>query len=427
MRYVIWWMLSWNFLPVAFLPIDLFATPLRVGFGQAELTPPLGTPSAGFSERATTGMQGVHDPLLAMAVWIDDGEEQLVICSVDHLGFTHEMVRSITEKIHEQALLKNSKIFIASSHTHSGGGAYLNIPVIGEILAGKYDGEITQFYINQTVQAILQAYQNQTPAKLGVGYGHAECLSQYRGTWPQDLSPLHDVAIIKITRLDDTPLAVLFNYPIHPTVLNKKNLFFSADFVGYARQHLQAFLGEHVHPIYLNGAQGDIVPVPSFEKNLFDACDHLGKSLAETVQKIWKETETFDSVKIETKTHRYRFSTQVNPFGLGLGLEHYESELSVIVLNKTHAFVTIPGELSCFYDRRFKELGKEMGFTHVSVLGLTNDAHGYIISPDSWRHKTFESRLSFGGENYGEFVEKQVQQLLQALSPQKQYPTVFSD
>lgn len=405
----------------------LFANHLRVGFGQADITPPLGTPSAGYSERATTGMQGVHDPLLAMAVWIDHGEKQLVLCSVDHLGFTHEMVQSIIDKIHAHTLLKNSEIFIASSHTHSGGGAYLNIPVIGEILAGKYNAKITQFYINQTVQAILQAYQNQIPAKLGVGYGKAECLSHYRGTWPQNISPLNDVAIIKITHLDGTPLAVLFNYPIHPTVLNKKNVLFSADFVGYARHYLQASLGEEVHPIYLNGAQGDVVPAPSFVKNLFDACDHLGKSLAETVKKIWSETETYDSVKIETKTYRYRFLTQVNPFGLGLGLDNYESELSVIVLNKTHAFVTIPGELSCFYDQRFKELGKEMGFSHVSIFGLTNDAHGYIISPDSWRHKTFESTLSFGGENYGEFCEKKIQELLQSLSSPEQHQTVSSD
>lgn len=41
----------------------------------------------------------------------------------------------------------------------------------------------------------------------------------------------------------------------------------------------------------------------------------------------------------------------------------------------------------------------------IPIFGLTNDAHGYIIAPDSWRHKTMESELSFGGEDYGDITE----------------------
>jgi len=79
-----------------------------------------------------------------------------------------------------------------------------------------------------------------------------------------------------------------------------------------------------------------------------------------------------------------------------------------------HAFVTIPGELSCFYDRQIKEIGSALGYAQVSIFGLTNDAHGYIILPESWRHKTFESGLSFGGENYGEVTKDRAEALLRS-------------
>ena len=402
------------------LPAIMFAH-INVGIGKTDITPSIGTPSAGYAARKGEGMQGVHDPLLAIALFIDNGEKQIALCSVDHLGFTYEMVQQITQKAHAYPELKKCEIFIASSHTHSGGGAYLNIPVLGASLAGTYSPQTTQFYIDQTVEAILEAYHHQIPAKLGIGYGRAKTLSQYRGLWPKDIIPLEDVTIIKVTHLDGTPFAVLFNYPVHPTLLKSQNRLFSADFVGYARTHLQSSLGSNVCCIYFNGAQGDIIPVVFNETDRFDACDNLGKSLAETVKKIWDETITDDSLQIDTQKESYGFTPQATPFGLTLPVNVYNSEMNLIVFNQIHAFITIPGELSCLYDKRLKDTGNRLGFSHVSIFGLTNDAHGYMILPESWQHKTFESGLSFGGENYGDVTAKRAETLLNAFSPQQHF------
>jgi len=95
--------------------------------------------------------------------------------------------------------------------------------------------------------------------------------------------------------------------------------------------------------------------------------------------------------------------------------------MNVIVLNHSHAFITIPGELSCLYDKSLKTFAKSLGFEHLSIFGLTNDAHGYIILPDSWRHKTMESGLSFGGEDYGDITEKRAETLLNTFSPQQSF------
>ena len=81
------------------IPTIIFAS-INVGVGEADITPTMGTPSAGYTERKGEGMQGAHDPLLAIALFIDNGEKQVVLCSVDHLGFTYEMVQEITQKIH---------------------------------------------------------------------------------------------------------------------------------------------------------------------------------------------------------------------------------------------------------------------------------------------------------------------------------------
>lgn len=404
------------FLFVLALPAMAMAT-VSAGIGKAEITPTIGTPSAGYTERKGQGMEGVHDPLLAIALFIDNGEKKIVFCSVDHLGFTYDMVQEIAKQIHTYPELKECEIFVGSSHTHSGGGSYLNIPVLGASLAGNYDANTTQLYIDKTCDAILQAYHHQFPAKVGIGYGEAAPISQYRGLWPKDIVPLNSVTVIKVTHTDGSPLAVLFNYPVHPTVLKSQNRLFSADFVGYARDHLQASIGSNVQPIYFNGAQGDIIPAIFNEEDRFDSCDQLAKSLADTVKTIWDTTNASDALQITTQKESYSFKPQANPFGLALPVDLYKSEVNLIVFNKLHAFITIPGELSCLYDKSLKEMGNKLGFTHVSIFGLTNDAHGYIILPESWQHKTFESGLSFGGENYGDVMEKRAQNLLESQVP----------
>lgn len=400
------------------LPTLIFAN-VNIGIGKADITPPIGTPSAGYTDRKGEGMEGVHDPLLAIALFIDNGDKKVVFCSVDHLGFTSEMVQEIINRVHANSLLSECEIYISSSHTHSGGGAYLNIPFIGVSLAGAFDSKITDFYIQRTVEAILESSKNKIQGQIGIGYGHIEGLNSYRGAWPKDVIPESDVTVIKVTRMDGSPFAVLFNYPIHPTVLKSQNRLFSSDFVGYARDHIQSLLGHDIQPIYFNGAQGDIIPNPSNTNDGFNSCESLGKSLSEEVQKIWNKTETGKLLHIITKKEPYFLQPKATPFGLVLPVKNYKTEMNVIVLNHSHAFITIPGELSCLYDKSLKTFAKNLGFEHLSIFGLTNDAHGYIILPDSWRHKTMESGLSFGGENYGDITEKRAETLLNTFSPQQ--------
>lgn len=395
-----------------FLSLPLLAHALTVGIGKVDITPPVGTPSAGYIERKGGGMEGVHDPLLAIALYIDNGEKQIVLCSVDNLGFDYEMVQAVTRYVHAWEGLENCEVYVGSSHTHSGGGSYLNIPVIGSLLAGAYNSKLVDFYIEKTAEAIIQASQQSIEGKIGIGYGFADNLSKFRSKWPEDAVPLADVAVIKVESADGTPYAVLFNYAMHPTVLRSQNRLFSADFIGYARDHIQMLLGKDIQPIYFNGAQGDITP--QTEDNQFETCEAIGKSLAATVQKIWESTMVQETLSISTEKFSYGFVPQATPAGMKLPVDHYSTEMNLILFNKTDAFLSMPGELSSVYDTRLKQKGKELGLKHVSILGLTNDAHGYIILPEAWRKKTFESNLSFGGENYGDLIEEKAVSLLEA-------------
>jgi len=396
-------------------PLVLLAD-LLAGVGKADLTPPPGIPSAGYRNRKGAGMAGTHDPLLAIALVLDNGKQPIAFCSVDHLGFTYEMAQEVAARVKKSEGLAACELFIGSSHTHSGGGAFLNIPIVGEMLAGRFDPEITEMYVQRTAEAIVDAWENRVPAKAGIGYGTASGMARYRASWPPGQIPLNGLSLIKVETAEGAPLAALFNFALHPTVLSADNLLFSADFVGFARNALADRIGRNVQPLYFNGAQGDIDPdLARFKRLGFTACEEIGTALAQAAFRIWNSTAASDKLDIAVLKLPYAFEPKPNPQGLRLPVEEYKSEMGLLVLNRNHAFLAIPGELSTVYDRRFKELGKKLGYAQVSILGLTNDAHGYIILPDSWRRKTFESNLSFGGESYGEETEQRALFLLERL------------
>ncbi|PWU14641.1 MAG: hypothetical protein C5B45_04110 [Chlamydiae bacterium] len=95
---------------IAFLMMPIWAiASLMVGISKEEITPPIDSPSAGYARN--TNMIEVHDPLWAMALFIDNEEKQIVLCSVDHLGFTYEMAQKVIEEVHLEEGLSNCEIY----------------------------------------------------------------------------------------------------------------------------------------------------------------------------------------------------------------------------------------------------------------------------------------------------------------------------
>ncbi len=392
---------------------------LRAGVGVTDITPPVGTPSAGYGDRAGAGMEGVHDPLLATALVIDNGTTRLVLLGVDHLGFDFSMVQQVAAAVRERD--PAAELFLGSSHTHAGGGAYLDIPGLGTLLAGRFDAEMRQLYVDGATAAVLEALESLTPARVGLGYTRAEGLNRYRGDWPPNVETADQLTVIKVTDAEGRPRAVWFDYPAHPTVLpGADNMQFSADFVGYARQRLEeALVGARA--IYFNGAQADVSPAPPSGDDMYERCASLGHALAQKVLELWPSIETSDSLAIEVLRHAFDVVVQPTSAGTRLPFERRPSEIGLVTLDGRHALVAIPGELSTVYDAELERFGRWLGYEHVTILGLTNDAQGYIVMPESWRHRTYESTVSFGGELYGEQIKSTAFALLHALEPEGSY------
>lgn len=394
---------------------------LTAGVAKSDITPPVGTPLAGYGARRAQPSTGVHDPTEARALIIDNASEKIAFVSVDHLGFDHGMVERIRGIASEATQIRPDHIYVMSSHTHSGGGAYMEmLPLFANVLAGKFDPKIRAFYEQRTAEAIIAANKTLKPARIAFGAGEARGISRFRSTWPPDGPVDPEVGLIRVdSATTGKPMAVLMNFAAHPTVLGADNMTFSADFVGFARNALERMIGGDAMAIFANGAQGTIAPRAFQGDDGWQRAENVGTILATEAFKILLMIKLQDSVDIKlvrTPLTLKIVPTSIFPAGMTYP-PSYESEINAVSFDNRIAFVAIPGELGSILNFQVKERGKLLGFEKTFLLGLTNDALGYIITEDEYRHKTYESTISLFGPAFGGFIANEAFQLLEKLRP----------
>jgi neutral ceramidase len=394
---------------------------LMAGAGKSDITPPVGTPLAGYGARRARPSTGIHDPTEARALVIDNGTEKIAIVAVDHLGFDHGMVERIRAIASQATGIKADHIFVMSSHTHSGGGAYMEmLPPLAMVLAGKFDPAIRTHYERRTADALIQANRNLKPARIAFGHGEAKGISRFRSSWPPDGPVDPELGIIRVDSVETgKPMAILMNFAAHPTVLGAENMTFSADYVGYARRALERMVGGDVMAIFANGAQGTIAPHAFQGDDPWQKAENVGTILAAEAYKAALTAKMQDWVDI--KLVRDPLNLKIVPprsFPPGMAYPpNYESEMDALSFDNRVAFVTIPGELGSILNFEVKARGRLLGFEKTFLLGLTNDAIGYIITEDEYRHGTYESSISLFGPTFGSFVSNEAFQLLEKLRP----------
>jgi hypothetical protein len=394
---------------------------LRAGVGKADITPPIGTPLAGYGDRMGRPSTGVHDPTEARALVIDNGAVKIAFVAVDHLGYDHGMVGRVRAIASRTTGIPPEQIFVMSSHTHAGGGSYMELlPQLAFLLAGKFDEKARSLYESRAAEAVIAADKNLKPARVAFGAGEAKGISRFRSSWPPNGPVDPEVGVIRVDSTETgKPLAVFMNFAAHPTVLDGKNFSFSADYVGYARQALERMIGGGVVALFANGAQGTIAPRASQGKDGWERAENVGTILAAEVYKVTLMVKPQESVDI--KLVRNPLTLKIVPtraFPPNMTYPPtYDSEISAVSFDGRIAFVTIPGELSSILNLEIKERGRLLGFEKTFLLGLTNDAIGYILTEDEYRHGTYESSISLFGPQFGHFIANEAHALLEKLRP----------
>ncbi|HXG16672.1 MAG TPA: neutral/alkaline non-lysosomal ceramidase N-terminal domain-containing protein [Calidithermus sp.] len=411
--------------------------PLLAGAATVALPVPAGTPLAGYGAAARRlpvpdllgrhahafwfrPHQGRLDDPGVRALVLETPRTRLVWLAVDVVAvdrtFTARVARALAD-----AGLAPGRLLVSASHTHSGPGAFLDAGLLFGLLAvDRLDAEVHQAVVDALVEAVRQAERHKRPARLGSGTVAGPALTVGRLDDPVDRS----LTVLKVLTADGQPLAVVWNYAIHGTMLGPRNLRLSGDVMGLAARQIERALG--VPALFVNGAVGDVSPV----RHGVAEAQAAARTLADAVVGAWRAIAAGPGATLAVRTARVelgrpRLSLRgclggwvPSGFVLPLdGLLPADAELIAVGTGDT-AWVTVPGELQSALGEAIKDSARP-SWRRVFVVGLTNDYLGYFLTPAAAAGSSYVACANLYGPEAGRRLARAAADALRTLAAER--------
>lgn len=364
-----------------------------------------------------SGGVGPSDPttrkiglLTVRAMALESGPTRVAICSVDFLGFPGVLCDKVRAHIPG---IPASNILIGATHTHSAPDCY-GFP--GESGKTAIDPDYLDGVCTKLADAINEAVDHLAPARVKIATGEAQGKIAYNYYAEQLYDPRCHV--IQVLDAAGKPLATLVNYACHPEVIGSDQGIMSPDFVGPLYDRIaERGAGQG---IFLNSAQGGMVTADcrgpdGKDVRTWEECIRIGNLLADEAIRIVADAPIQEdpalfcgSTTVEFPVENEMLKTVVKLSPLGFQLSDkgaVTTQINVVNLGNAQ-MLTIPGEALPnigFY------LKRKMAGEHNLLLGLTNDAFGYILTKEDWNsfdRYNYITRTSLG-ENTGEIFMRE--------------------
>ncbi len=412
--------------------------------------------------------EGVHDPLYASALILNNGDTQVGFCAVDVVYISREITQRVRKRVHKVTGIPEGNLMISASHTHSGPVIFSDI--FDDPVVPKADPDYISYLVDKLVQVYTEAFQNKRACKLAITTADGTGVGGNRRSVTDDVDPEVPVLVLRDATTDKI-FALSTIYCMHPTVLHEDSRLYSADFPGYTREYLKQKLGEEVVLLYHTGPSGNQSPRHFVQSNTFEEARRLGyllgKRIVESVRRLsaqdfseWlplsvrqKRTQlprkTFPSVReAEEKLQRARQrldvlrqarahaseirTAEVDWFGAeeqrqlaemaadGRLEAVYRSvlpvEISVVGLGDDY-FVFLPGELFVEYSLEIKAKAPRKTF----VVSLSNGVlAGYLVTEEAEKEGGYEASNGIFPAEAGRKIVEEVLFLMEEKNrPQK--------
>ena len=371
---------------------------------------------------------GVHDTLWARAMVIESGDLRFGIVSLDVIGFGHDDVLRVRERL--SASLELDYLAIASTHTHEAPD------LLGLWGKGMFENGVNEEYldlvVNGAAQAAEEAAASLQAAVMKIGLdpeGASHLVGDTRD--PQVMNPAL-TTLQFIQPESGKTLGSLLAWADHPETTWDKNLLLTSDFPHYFREgvengltHVDSMMVEGIGGIsvFVNGSigglmtthpsmdvkdpfTGEVFTQPSFEKAKAQgeqlailALSSLGDSLAVTVQQPGVSLSA-KTLELPLANPLYRLAAFMGVLDRGTpSWMNVRSEIALISLGPVDLLM-IPGEIYPELihggvehpegadlpklEEEFTPLRPMLSGDYSLIIGLANDEIGYIVPQSQW-------------------------------------------
>jgi Neutral/alkaline non-lysosomal ceramidase, N-terminal len=379
---------------------------LRVGAAKIDITP---KDLTGLVSVWNKPFDGVHDPIFARALLLDNGTNTAAIVATDLVEFGRTL--ALRQRIARELAIPVDHIMITASHDH-------NAPRGGPITPGTSSEQgrpsstpaYTQFVDDRIVEALKKARSSLQPARVGVGAGYADInvnRNRYngKGYGGADVDGPSDktVWVVKFENLSGEPIALLMNYAVHSVVAGPQNALVTGDLAGATERFVEKQLQDKVVALFTMGAAGDQNPKfstslwtmgsageqgkkdPAMSAPAYEAMDTLGAILgAEVIQTANRIARMTPNARIEAEERVFSCATPPPTTPAGAASTNampaapkpatMDIRLGLIKINQI-ALTGVSGEV---FTKIYWRLRKESPLTNTIMATIANDRIGYI-------------------------------------------------
>ncbi|MEZ4321912.1 MAG: hypothetical protein R3F61_30850 [Myxococcota bacterium] len=304
-----------------------------VGAAEGFLKLPVGTPLGGFTNRCTclggdlfkpddrksnyttrfTPSGGVHTHPLIKVIWIENGDEHLVITKTDTIYSYDGLVEDLEKRLGEATGLDlDGRVIHTANHSHNSYGDFSD-QITFYLGSDKYNEEIFQRFSSQVADVALEAFESRVEAKIGLNLAQDwdpddRVYRDRRGEnddlvvggddpFPTGKDP--QLALMRFDTLNDDPIAVMVNFGMHGTLLDIDNTMISTDSGGGIESYLQEAFDDEVVVMFTQGSGGD--QSPAGEQDPFAHIESVGERATPLLMDVWESTPTSaDALRIQT-------------------------------------------------------------------------------------------------------------------------------
>lgn len=392
------------------------------GFGCVELALPENSEQPLYIAGYHGGWEitGVLDMQQVRALWLDDGENAMVLMAVDCVGLGSDTVQKIRDRLSEFCRETGCDwVNVVATHTHAG------VDTLGlwgpTALDGKND-DFMEILVEGAVTAAKMAYADRSYGLLQFSTVETEGL-QADSREPQ----VYDRNLYQLRFVPDDAAqnAIrLISFAAHAEALRGDNTLVSRDYPGVVCDTVAARTGDDT--IYLPGAIGGLVMTPVLCDQPFDEEKNLlltGTKIADAAlaAEDWRDLEpslsitrlTWETPLENTIFLYYKFLGILgnNVRQSVTGAYYLQTELSALRLGDV-ILALLPGEIfpelvsgtgNSADPEPLAAIAAGFGVEDLVIVGLANDEIGYIVPPSDY---AVDRELPYFREAEGDHYEE---------------------
>lgn len=408
--------ISIGFAPLPNQTILAVTEPVLAGTAKVEITPPIGTPLAGYGKRRGKPSKGVFDSLYSRTLSLSHGGQTFIFTSLDLVLIDVNLRKEIIKKVREETKIPVQNIMIFATHTHSGAGALGN-RFWERFIAGKFDSQLFDDVTTKIADSILRSLENQVP--VAIEYGESDVSDLIENRMDESfVRPVH----LKILQFkhERKVIANFVLLPAHPTLYSARNRHFSADFPGVLSNLTETKWPESVM-IFANGASGDLRPKAISSDYPERRVTQYGKALFNQVEKMKFQKISlggeWQSVLEEVKLPRVQVRAGFLKIPSVIGNRFFPRKTFFqIITMENLAVMAYPAEVTSEVGNQLETIARNHGKTSF-LIGYANDYMGYVVPERVYRDRSqYESRASFYGSKLDYFFYQNTDRLLKQLA-----------